>query len=51
MSEGQRLARIIDPYEGETIETLYAPMDGIIFFAHNEPLTYAKTAVFKMVRV
>ena len=46
---GDVLARVMDPYEGEVIQTLTAPVDGIVFFAHNEPLTYANTAVFKLI--
>lgn len=46
---GQPLANIINPYEGEVMETLYAPMDANVFFIHNEPLTYANTAVIKLV--
>ena len=46
---GQPLANILHPYESELIETLYAPADGKIFFIHNEPLTYADTAVIKLV--
>lgn len=49
VSKGQVLARVIDPYEGEVTETLTSPVDGIVFFAHNDPLTYADTAVFKLV--
>ena len=47
---GQPLANIIHPYESELIETLYAPVDGKVFFIHNEPLTYANTAVIKLVQ-
>lgn len=47
---GQPLANIVHPYESEINETLYAPCDGKIFFIHNEPLTYANTAVIKIVR-
>lgn len=46
---GQPLANIIHPYESEIIETLYAPIDSKVFFIHNEPLTYANTAVIKLV--
>ncbi len=49
VSMGQPLAEIIHPYDGEIMETLYAPMNGKIFFIHNEPLTYANTAVIKLV--
>ena len=47
---GQLLVNIIHPYESELIETLYAPVDCRIFFIHNAPLTYANTAVIKLVR-
>ncbi len=47
---GQVMAKVIDPYEGEVIESLVSPIDGIVFFAHNDPLTYANTAVFKLIR-
>lgn len=47
---GQPLAEIIDTYDGEVMETLFAPVDGTVFFIHNEPLTYADTAVIKLVR-
>ena len=47
---GQPLANIIHPYESELIEILYAPVNGRIFFIHNEPLTYANTAVIKLVQ-
>lgn len=46
---GQPLANILDPYEGNVLETLYAPFDRVVFFMHNEPLTYANTAVIKLI--
>lgn len=48
---GQILARVIDPYEGEVKETLTAPADAVVFFVRDEPLTYANTAVFKLVQI
>lgn len=47
--KGQVLAGVIDPYEGEVTEELKSPVDGMVFFAHNDPLTYANTAVYKLV--
>lgn len=47
---GQPLANILDPYEGEILETLYAPFNQVAFFVHNEPLTYANTAVIKLIK-
>lgn len=49
VGKGQPLANIVDPYEGEVIEQLKAPVDGMVFFAHDAPLTYANTAVYKLV--
>jgi len=45
---GKPLANILNPYEGVVLETLYAPLNGIVFFMHNAPLTYANTAVIKI---
>lgn len=45
---GTPLANIINPYEGDILETLYSPVSGVVFFIHNEPLTYANTAVIKI---
>lgn len=49
VEQGQILAYLVDACEGEGIETLRAPVDGIVFFMHGEALTYADTAVFKLV--
>lgn len=49
VEQGQVLARIIHAYEGEVIEELRAPVDGIVFFMHGDPLTYSNTAVCKLV--
>lgn len=45
---GKPLAQIMDPYEGMVLETLYSPVSGTVFFIHNDPLTYANTAVIKL---
>lgn len=47
---GQPLANIVNPYDGEIMETLFAPVDSTIFFLHSEPLAYADSAVIKLVR-
>lgn len=49
IEEGTPLANIVNPYDGEIMETLYAPSTGALFFMHADPLTYADTAVIKMV--
>ena len=48
VQSGQPLANIMNPYEGEIMETLYSPVDGTVFFIHNAPITYANTAVIKI---
>lgn len=48
--EGTPLANIVHPYEGEIMETLYAPMEAKVFFMHTDPLTYANTSVFKLIK-
>lgn len=47
--KGQVLARVLDPYDGELREEVRANEDGTIFFAYHEPMTYANTAVFKII--
>lgn len=46
---GQPMANIRNPYEGDVLETLYSPSNKVVFFVHNEPLTYADTAVIKLI--
>lgn len=47
--EGTPLANIVNPYDGEIMETLYAPLESTVFFMHSDPLTYANTSVFKLI--
>lgn len=49
VGEGTPLANIVSPYDGEIMETLYTPLDSRVFFMHTDPLTYANTAVFKLI--
>lgn len=49
VGEGTNLANIVHPYDGTIMETLYAPVKGKVFFMHTDPLTYANTAVFKII--
>lgn len=48
VAAGQTLAQIIDPCRGTVLETLVSPVEGIVFFQHNEPLIYAHTAALKI---
>ncbi len=51
VEEGTPLANIINSYDGEILETLYAPVTARVFFLHNEPLTYANTNVCKLIEI
>lgn len=46
---GHILAEIIDPYEGFVKETVIAPTDGIVFFAHTEPLISEGDIVYRLI--
>ncbi len=50
VARGQVLAHVLDPYDGSVREELTAPMDSIIFFAQEDPLTYAGSCVYKLIR-
>lgn len=51
VSEGDVLARILDPYEGCVREEIRASADGVVFFRHSDPLVYADTVVFRLVPI
>lgn len=44
------LAEIIDPMEGDVINQVLSPTDGIVFFAHNAPLATESEVLFKLIR-
>lgn len=46
---GHALAEIIDPYEGFVKKKILAPTDGIVFFAHTEPLVSEGDIVYRLV--
>ena len=50
VAAGQVLAEIIDPCTGEILETVYSPADGVVFFRYDDPLIYAYTSAFKILR-
>lgn len=49
--EGDVLAGIIHPYTGEILDTVKAPVDGIVFFHVAQPIIYAQTPLFRLIRV
>ncbi len=49
MRYGNKLAEIIDPYEGSVKETIYAPTDGIVFFRYTEPLIMQNEMAYRLI--
>ena len=47
--KGERLARILDPYDGQVRLQIEAPADGLLFFAHDKPLVVQNTLLYRMV--
>lgn len=46
---GNVIAEIIDPYEGTVRETIIAPTDGIVFFAHTEALIVQNDIAYRLI--
>jgi predicted deacylase len=49
IKSGDLLAKILDPFTGETRSSIFSPINGTIFFAHHKPLIHQNTVVFKIV--
>lgn len=46
---GHAMAEVVDPYEGFVRETIKAPTDGIVFFAHKEALISQGEIAYKLI--
>lgn len=46
---GYPLAEVIDPYEGFIKETIIAPTDGIVFFAHTEAMVSQGDIAYRLI--
>lgn len=46
---GQLMAEIIDPFEGTVISRIVAKTDGIVFFAHKEPLVSEGDIIYRLI--
>ena len=47
---GELIAEVLDPCEGDVKNQIYAPTDGIIFFAHTAPMVMSNEVVYKIIR-
>ena len=50
VERGDLLAEILHPYEGNVIFKVVAPVHGVVFFAHNTPMTMENQVVFKLIK-
>ena len=50
IAQGQILANIVDPTDGEIIDELVSPCDGTVFFMHSRPLVYSNTSAIKIIK-
>ena len=42
------LATILDPFTGETDQSISSPSDGVVFFAHTKPLVHQHSRIFQI---
>lgn len=49
VKKGDLLAEVLSPYMGETIDSIYAPVSGTVFFAHHTPLIHQHSRIFQIV--
>lgn len=47
--KGGLMAQVIDPYTGEIVLNIEAPIDGTVFFAHKAPLIMGHTVAFRII--
>ncbi|MBQ9673213.1 MAG: succinylglutamate desuccinylase/aspartoacylase family protein [Ruminococcus sp.] len=49
VKKDEKLAEIMHPYSGEVIDTIKAPVNGIVFFHANQPIIYSQTPLFRII--
>jgi len=50
VKEGDVLAQILDPYDSCVLEEVKAPVDGVVFFAHNKPLALEHAILYRIIK-
>ena len=50
VKEGDVLAQILDPYDSSVLEEVKAPVDGVVFFAHNKPLALEHAILYRIIK-
>ncbi|GHV13416.1 hypothetical protein AGMMS49938_07950 [Fibrobacterales bacterium] len=46
--KGDLLAKILDPYDGSVLSELTAPVSGVVFFAHKQPIVSQNTMLYRV---
>jgi uncharacterized protein len=49
VKQGDLLAKILDPFTGETLSEIKSPITGTIFFAHQRPLIHQHSLLYKII--
>mgnify|MGYP001666436253 FL=1 len=49
MRYNQLMGEIVDPFLGDVISEIHATTDGIVFFAHKDPLVNEGDIVFRLI--
>jgi predicted deacylase len=49
VKRGDLLAKILDPFTGETRSTIFSTVKGTVFFAHQKPLIHQNSVLFKII--
>lgn len=50
IARGEVMAEILDPCEGKVLETITAPIEGVVFFSHKGPLVNQNEIVYEIIK-
>lgn len=50
VARGEKLAEILDPREGNVLEEITSPIEGVIFFSHKSPLVNQNEIVYEIIK-
>lgn len=49
VEKGQVLATILNPNDGEKLEDIISPVDGVVFFAYHNSMIYSNTVAYRLI--
>lgn len=50
VTKGEKLGRILDPYDSTVRQELFAPTNGLVFFVHDSPFVYQDMSVYRIIK-